>query len=232
MNNFIFTNFNNQYIDQFKTDFQSNFKVTIPTIFTPTFAELVVKYASMEKNWVLAAGIDKVRYENPINTVNQKKNDAIGVEVNKGFSQNRFSYIFHRTMNNKNPSILEKDIRKALSSAEFLNFLSEITGLNLTKLTTMFMSKYRSGHFLSPHSDTGNGRIAFVISLSKDWLPQYGGLLNFLSDDRNQVIETYCPMFNHMVIFQVDENHKHPHYVSHVAPNVSHNRISIVGWFE
>jgi len=232
MNNVIFTDFDSQQIEAFKADFRKDSKATLSTIFTPSFAEIVAKYAVIEKNWVLAAGVDKVRYENPINPANQKKNDAIGVEVNKAFSQNRFSYIFHRTMNNKNPSLIEKEIRQALNSPEFINFLNEITGLNLSKLTTMFMSRYRTGHFLSPHSDTGNGKIAFVISLSKDWLPQYGGLLNFLSDDRKQVIDTYCPLFNHMVIFQVDENHKHPHYVSHVAPNVLHNRISIVGWFE
>jgi len=234
MNNIIFSNTisNAETLAELTSEFEYKHKVIIPNIFSSSFAELIARYAQFEKNWVLASGIDKSRFDNAINPGNQKRNDQIGADVNKAFSQDRFSYIFHRAMNNRNPSMIENDIRQALGSSAFINYLNEITGLNLTKLTTLFMSRYRSGHFLSPHSDTGNGKIAFVISLSKNWLPQYGGLLHFLSDDRTEIVETYCPKFNHMVIFQVDENNKHPHFVSHVAPNVQHNRISIVGWFD
>ena len=225
-------NYNNDKIDELKEKFDNNNNiVSIPDIFTNEFAELVFKYSLTEKNWVLACGIDKVRYENKIIPMNQQKNDLLGIEVNKAFSQNRFSYIFHRTMNNKNPSLIEQNIRAALESSNFLALLNNITGMNLTKLSTLFMSKYRSGHFLSPHSDKGNGRLAFVISLSKNWIPQYGGLLHFLSQDRTQIINTSCPIFNNMLIFKVDDIEK-PHYVSHVVPNVLFNRISISGWFE
>jgi hypothetical protein len=225
-------NYNNDKIDELKEKFDNNNNiVSIPNVFANEFAELVFKYSLTEKNWVLACGIDKVRYENKIIPMNQQKNDLLGIEVNKAFSQNRFSYIFHRTMNNKNPSLIEQNIRSALESPNFLALLNNITGMNLTKLSTLFMSKYRSGHFLSPHSDKGNGRLAFVISLSKDWMPQYGGLLHFLSQDRTQIIDSICPIFNNMLIFKVDDIEK-PHYVSHVAPNVVFNRISISGWFE
>jgi len=229
---FIINYNNNDKIDELKDKFNNNNNiVSIPDIFNNEFVELLFKYSLTEKNWVLACGIDKVRYENKIAPMNQQKNDLLGVEVNKAFSQNRFSYIFHRTMNNKTPSLIEQNIRGALESPNFLELLNNITGMNLTKLSTLFMSKYRSGHFLSPHSDKGNGKIAFVISLSKDWKPQYGGLLHFLNEDRTQIIETLCPVFNNMVIFKVDDIEK-PHFVSHVAPNVIFNRISISGWFE
>ena len=225
-------NYNNDKIDELKEKFDNNNNIVlIPNIFANEFAELVFKYSLTEKNWVLACGIDKVRYENKIIPMNQQKNDLLGIEVNKAFSQNRFSYIFHRTMNNKTPSLIEQNIRSALESPNFLALLNNITGMNLTKLSTLFMSKYRSGHFLSPHSDKGNGRLAFVISLSKDWMPQYGGLLHFLSQDRTQIVDTVCPIFNNMLIFKVDDVEK-PHYVGHIAPNVVFNRISISGWFE
>jgi Rps23 Pro-64 3,4-dihydroxylase Tpa1-like proline 4-hydroxylase len=217
--------------NELKNKYDNNNILLIPDIFVNDFAELLFKYSLTEKNWVLACGIDKVRYENNIVATNKQKNDLLGIEVNKAYSQNHFSYIFHRTMNNKNPSLIEQNIRSALESYNFLTLLNNITGMNLTKLSTMFMSKYKPGHFLSPHSDKGNGRLAFVISLSKDWKPQYGGLLHFLNGDRTQVIDTVCPIFNNMVIFKVDDIEK-PHYVSHVSPNVMFNRISISGWFE
>jgi Rps23 Pro-64 3,4-dihydroxylase Tpa1-like proline 4-hydroxylase len=218
-------------IEKLKEEFNNKKKVIIKKILLPEFAEILLKYSLLDKNWVLASGIDKIRYENRIDFANQKKNDMIGLEVNKAYSQNRFSYIFHRTMNNKNPSLIEQNLRHLLESKDFINFLNSVTNMNLTKLTTMFMSKYRSGHFLSPHSDKGNGRLAFVISLSKDWKPQYGGLLHFLSQDRETIIDTYCPIFNNMIIFGVDELDQ-PHFVSHVSPHVLFNRISIGGWYE
>jgi Rps23 Pro-64 3,4-dihydroxylase Tpa1-like proline 4-hydroxylase len=218
-------------IETLKEEFNNKKKVIINKILIPEFAEILLKYSLLDKNWVLAAGIDKVRYENKIDFQNQKKNDMIGLEVNKAYSQNRFSYIFHRTMNNRNPSYVEQNLRHLLESKDFINFLNSVTDMNLTKLTTMFMSRYRSGHFLSPHSDKGNGRLAFVISLSKDWKPQYGGLLHFLSQDRETIIDTYCSIFNNMIIFGVDELDQ-PHFVSHVSPNVLFNRISIGGWYE
>jgi Rps23 Pro-64 3,4-dihydroxylase Tpa1-like proline 4-hydroxylase len=218
-------------IEHLKEEFNNKKKIIIKKILVPEFAEILLKYSLLDKNWVLAAGIDKVRYENKIDFANQKKNDMIGLEVNKAYSQNRFSYIFHRTMNNKNPSLIEQNLRHLLESKDFINFLNSVTNMNLTKLTTMFMSRYRSGHFLSPHSDKGNGRLAFVISLSKDWKPQYGGLLHFLSKDRETIIDTYCSIFNNMIIFGVDELDQ-PHFVSHVSLNVLFNRISIGGWYE
>ena len=39
----------------------------------------------------------------------------------------------------------------------------------------MFLSRYKSGHFLAPHSDINNGKLAFVFNLTKNWKPQYGG---------------------------------------------------------
>ena len=134
-------------------------------------------------------------------------------------------------MNNQNISYFEFILRKTLNSHAFIDILNNITGLNLTQLTTLFLSKYKSGNFLSPHSDQGNGRLAFVINLSKFWKPQYGGNLHFLNDDRTEIIETFVPGFNNMLIFYVPEENGIPHYVSHIAPNVKFSRYAITGWF-
>ena len=131
-------NYNNDKIDELKEKFDNNNNniVSIADIFVNKFAELVFKYSLTEKNWILACGIDKVRYENSIIPMNQQKNDLLGAEVNKAFSQNRFSYIFHRTMNNKNPSLIEQNIRAALDSPNFLTLLNNI--LKTQKLIRYF----------------------------------------------------------------------------------------------
>ena len=105
--------------------------------------------------------------------------------------------------------------------------MNKITGLELTHLTTLFISKYKSGNFLSPHSDRGNGRLAFVINLTKFWKPQYGGNLHFMNDDRTEILDTFVPEFNNLVVFYVPEGDGVPH----VDPNVKHNRFAVTGWF-
>ena len=63
------------------------------------------------------------------------------------------------------------------------------------------MSRYKGGHFLSPHSDKGNGKIAFVISLTKKWKPEYGGILHFMNDDNlhGDKMLAYITPFTHDV---------------------------------
>ena len=134
-------------------------------------------------------------------------------------------------MNSQNMSLFEFKLRKILNSELFLNFLNNITGLELKQLTTMFMSKYNAGNFLSTHSDKGNGKLAFVINLTKYWKPQYGGNLHFLNDSRSEIIDTYVPGFNNLVLFHVPEENGIPHYVGHVAPNVKYSRFAISGWY-
>jgi Rps23 Pro-64 3,4-dihydroxylase Tpa1-like proline 4-hydroxylase len=129
-------------------------------------------------------------------------------------------------------SFFEYSLRQLLSSQLFINLLNEITGLELTKMNTLFASKYSTGNFLSPHSDKGNGKLAFVINMTKNWKPQYGGNLHFLSEDRKDIIETWVPDFNNLVIFLVPPETGIPHFVSHVSPSVKFNRYALTGWFE
>ena len=222
---------NNLNIDNLNTEFINNKILNIPNFLEETFAEQLYKNAILEKNWILSTGINNNKFEKP-NTIQYEKINSLQLKnINNAFSNNNFSYSFYRSMNNVKMSYLEFTIRKALNSEEFIESLNKITGLNLTKLTTLFMSKYISGNFLSPHSDRGNGRLAFVINLTKYWKPQYGGNLHFLNEERTVIKHTFTPSFNNFIIFEVPEKGI-PHYVSHIAPLVKYPRISITGWFD
>ena len=226
-------NIKNEDIENLKYIYISNNKkLKIPNFLESQFAEELFKHAFFEKNWNLASGIDKNKFEKQNIPQFDKINNLQIKNVSSAFGKDQFSYIFYRSMNNsKNISFLEFTLRKILNSPEFINTLNEITGLELTQLTTLFMSKYKSGNFLSPHSDRGNGRLAFVINLTKFWKPQYGGNLHFMNDDRTEILDTFVPEFNNLVVFYVPEGDGVPHFVSHVAPNVKHNRFAVTGWF-
>jgi Rps23 Pro-64 3,4-dihydroxylase Tpa1-like proline 4-hydroxylase len=219
-------------IELLKENFDKNKRVKIDNFFSNDFLELLYKEIINEKRWILSTGIDKNRFEKVDNNQTKKINSLQIKNVQKAFSNNSFSYVFYKSMNNtKTMSFLEYKVRKYLNSFEFINKLNEITNLNLSSLNTLFLSKYISGNFLSPHSDKGNGKLAFTIQLTKNWKPQYGGNLHFLNEERNQIIETIVPDFNTLFLFYVPEENGIPHFVSHIVPNITINRYAITGWF-
>jgi Rps23 Pro-64 3,4-dihydroxylase Tpa1-like proline 4-hydroxylase len=212
--------------------FKEKKRLKINNFLKESYAELLFQYLNNYKEWNLATGIDKNKYEKKNIPQNNNINNLQIKNVNNAFSKDQFCYIFNRFMNGNNMSFHEFSLRQILSSQNFINQLNEITGLELTKLTTLFASKYKSGNFLSTHSDKGNGRLAFVINLTKFWKPSYGGNLHFMNNDRTEIIDTFVPGFNNLIIFYIPPDIGIPHYVSHVINGVKYNRYAISGWFE
>ena len=79
--------------------------------------------------------------------------------------------------------------------------------------------------------DINNGKLAFVFNLTKNWKPQYGGILHFLNTNRTDILHSFVPSFNNLLIFEVPKEGI-PHYVSHIAPLVKYNRYALTGWYE
>jgi len=233
MNNeeYIINNIQDENIIILREIFQDLKRLKITNFLVSNFAESLYKNSLNEKNWSIATGIDKNKYEKKDTQQNAKANALQIKNVNSAFVNDRFSYIFYRSMNGNNMSYFEFILRKTLNSSTFINMLNEITRLELTQLTTLFMSKYKSGNYLAPHSDRGNGRLAFVINLTKFWKPQYGGNLHFMNNERTEIIDTFVPGFNNLVIFYVPSGEGIPHYVSHVVSNVKYSRYAVSGWF-
>ena len=223
--------FNLKDFEKYKNIFEKNKKVKIENLLITKVAEILFKHALTEKNWILSTGHDATKYEKRINKQFEKANAIQIKKIQDKFKNDHFSYIFLRSMNNIKPSFLEYTLRKNMGSEEFIHYLNKITNLNLTKLNTLFLSKYKGGNFLSPHSDNGNGKLAFVLNLTKNWKPQYGGILHFMNEEKTEIIESYIPLFNNLMLFEVPEGGI-PHFVSHVVPYVKQERYSITGWYE
>lgn len=226
-------NINDDDIIKYNNIFKQDNIIKIDNFFMLDTANYLYKNIINIKIWYQTCGIKKERYEKHINLQNTKQNQYFINRANNAFSNNDFSYNFHRTMYNKpaEMSIIELKLRQLLSSSDFVNLIKSITNVDVTKLNTMFLAKYNSGHFLSPHSDKGNGKIAFVINLTRNWKPQYGGNLHFLNNTRDEVIKVITPKFNSIVLFYVPPEGI-PHFVSHVSPFVKQNRFTITGWYD
>lgn len=151
----------------------------------------------------------------------------------KFFNSGLFSYHFYRTAGDHVSGCWceECNFRNWLNSNELLNFLSEVSGYKLSAFTTMFASKYSDGCFLSPHHDESLGRVGFVLQLTKNWLPQWGGVLHFLNDSMDKIEYSESPTFNTLTLFHIPEGRGKNHYVSHVSSGVTSFRIAYSGWY-
>lgn len=115
-----------------------------------------------------------------------------------------------------------------LRSEAFMQLLKNISGCQRITFTDGQITQYRAGHFLTLHDDKDDaaGReLAFVLNLSKNWQPDFGGFLQFL-DGQGNIEHALLPKYNSLAIFQVPK----PHAVSYIPPYVSLKRFAITGW--
>ena len=117
-----------------------------------------------------------------------------------------------------------------LNSPQFLDFARQLTGDPAIRMVSAIGVRYRAGHFLRAHNDLANDEnraFAYVINLSRQWSPDWGGLLHFLDPEQRRVVDTFTPLWNSLSLFRVPQ----PHVVSLVAPWAGSARYSITGWF-
>ena len=128
------------------------------------------------------------------------------------------------------PQLVLHAVVDFLNSPQFLNFARQLTGDPAIRMVSAIGVRYRAGHFLRAHNDLANDEnraFAYVINLSRQWSPDWGGLLHFLDPEQRRVVDTFTPLWNSLSLFRVPQ----PHVVSLVAPWAGSARYSITGWF-
>jgi len=231
--------------DKLKKVFKENRSVQIFDFLTPASANLFYDFlnTAMPEDWwstsVLVNDSGAKGYSVKPQHLRRKPENLQLIEdlhrgANNSFVSGRFCYSFDRTTGDhgKNCPCVECHFRKFLNSDTTINFLSNITDLNIKETGEVFASRYRTGQFLSPHHDQNKGQIGFVYNITKNWKPQYGGALHFMSDDYNAVTKVVFPTFNRVTLFDIVTRNGVPHFVSHVAPGIREKRISYTGWFK
>ena len=116
-----------------------------------------------------------------------------------------------------------------VNSKELLSVIATITGQPGLVCADAHYTRYTQGQYLTRHKDdiTREGRrIAYVMGFSKNWHPDWGGLLHFFEDDGTPR-DFWIPTFNSLVLFDV----RHVHSVSYVTPFAKEQRLSLTGWF-
>ena len=115
-----------------------------------------------------------------------------------------------------------------VNGEEMLSFIREITGYDDVKSAAAQYTRYMPGQFLTRHRDetSDKRRLAFVFGFSKNWHPDWGGLLQFY-EQSGTPREAWAPTFNTVSLFDI----QHIHAVTYVAPYALEPRLSLTGWF-
>lgn len=137
-----------------------------------------------------------------------------------------FSYHFRRHEPAANDAF---DFSRFIMSAACLELLARVTGLDFSTSVSVFCSCYEAGCFLSTHTDTGRGRLAFVYNATRSWDDRDGGQFQLLSPSWAEVVTTVPPRFNSLTFFGV-EGDGVPHRVLPVAQETAARRLAISGW--
>jgi Rps23 Pro-64 3,4-dihydroxylase Tpa1-like proline 4-hydroxylase len=144
--------------------------------------------------------------------------------------ENKFVYRFRRTTDHmEGCTCFLCKIRDRALKTFLKGFIEEQLNLKNLELGEYFLSSYRQGDFLATHTDQGNGVVAFVLNLTKDWRPEYGGMLHV--ETSPNCYSAVNPEFNSLVIMEIKEGEDLNHFVSEVTKSAPDNRIAISGWF-
>ncbi len=127
------------------------------------------------------------------------------------------------------PEIFLYRLADALNQPGFLEQMRRLTGSADSRRLSVMAARYRAGHFLTLHDDiheTERRDVAYVLNLTKDWRPEWGGLLHIVGEDRKTVLKTVTPEFNTMVLMRPPTWH----FVSQVASYAPAPRYTVTGW--
>ena len=114
-----------------------------------------------------------------------------------------------------------------VNGPEFLAFGAAVTGQAPVACEAQ-ATRYRPGDLLTIHSDRDSNTrrlSAWVFNLTREWRPEWGGLLLF--HDKDRLVEGIHPLFNSLSLFQVPMDHSVSQVTSLRAAR-PHGRLRLV----
>jgi len=222
--------------DKIRDDLTTNNHTVVPDILRPDIAEKITDCLMKEVPWEIA-----FRQGDKDVVVSQQDVRSWTAEQNATFHKNlikqareKYQFYYNRYpmieayIKGQNSGLFLHKVTEFLNGEDFLKFSHHITGDLEIRKAEPHASCYVTGNFLKLHDDHSSPeqdrRYALVFNFSKNWVSDWGGLLQLVED--NKVIETVVPTFNSVSILRLPQ----PHQVSYVAPYAAAPRFAITTW--
>lgn len=226
-------------ISQFRDIFRAQKMVLIENFCTPEFAGLLHQHFNdmPSENWYVSTYPESVKHVRPKHTLNVPSNAAFirhfRSVANAQFSKGDYAFRFKRTRypNNLPEPGPELTLYQYFNSRAFLDVLEEVIDAQLESMNGSFASCYERGDFLARHNDANNGVVGFVLYLSKNWQPDWGGEIEFMNRETLETHTSLLPSFNKLLIFSINELKDLQHEVKMISDNANEKRLAYSGWF-
>ena len=216
--------------------FSADGYVHLPDILSMENAARIYECLMEETEWNLVFNDRSRHIDMPVEqlrTLPRDKADqlqqAIFAQASQGFQYCYHNYpIYDAHVAGRNREHLLHRFYEFLNGEVFLGFARAATGLDDIAFADAQATRYMSGHFLTTHDDTSEGknrRAAYVFNFTRNWSADWGGYLQLL-DEAGHVRRGLKPSFNALNIVAVPQTHN----VGFVAPFAGGMRLSITGW--
>ena len=223
-------------IDAIGRDFAAAGRVRVPDILAPEFAERTATLLETGIPWKVAfrRGSEAVSMtETEFAALGpEQQQQLLGAILQQASTEFQYLYSYYKLADAyqdfKDDSLFLFRLIEFIASEHFLDFGRAVSGFAEIKGITIQATRYVGGQFLNRHDDAEDPQrlVAFVLGLTREWNPGWGGVLQ-ITDESGDIVDSYVPRFNSMVIFKVPLMH----YVSYVAPFALAPRYSLTGWF-
>jgi len=221
---------NLQDLDKYEHEFNAQGYVVIDDLLDKILIEKWNNYLQEKEDRYWTQLIKNSELEKDFNLVDEEKdiltsyNNAL-----RDYSEGRFCFSFKRINKPLENSAVIDEMRSRLSSLDLINILSRIGHRKISTMSVFYINRFDRGDFITTHSDRGAGRnsMGIVVSLTKEWNPNYGGLTLMLDRERRDINGVVMPKLGRVLIFDIIEKHN-PHFVSMVTSNSTIRRLALV----
>jgi SM-20-related protein len=205
-------------------------RVHIPDVLAEPAARRLHRALEKETAWGLILNEGQKAID--LATVSQDDYRALAVAAWER-AHSGFQYFYHYAPLLKNNIVFPAsdhylaELVTFLRGREFLAVVREVTGLDSIVCLSSAATLYKPLDFLTVHDDglDGGKLVAYVLNLTPNWRPDWGGALQFFDHDCH-FSGAYFPSFNALNLFRVPQRHS----VSQVAA-FGGSRYSVTGWF-
>ena len=224
--------------DQLQEIYTSNGRLQVPDFLETECARTLYQELRANQTWYLTYNEGGENYESGAEQFNALAPTQQQRFMTKlyGRAQENFQYIFKQYYITQAIKLGEQPghplhpVQDFVDGAGFLDWMRKLTARDDIKHSDCYASCYEAGHFLTEHNDihdTQERIAAWVISMTPDWNPNWGGYLAFY-DESGNIEAAFKPSFNTLNIFSIPQKHS----VQLVAPFAGHARTSLLGWLQ
>ncbi len=222
--------------DHIKKTLEDDNHIIVTDFFSPDAAEKIYDCLKTEVQWQMAyreGNKDVVVLQKELKSWTAQKINAFHTALTKQ-AQTEYQFFYNRYpmidahIEGLDPGLFLHQVTDFLNGEDFMEFAHHITGDLAIRKCEPQATLYSPGNFLKAHDDFASPeldrRYALVFNMTKDWVSDWGGLLQ-LVDDKG-IKETVMPIFNSVSILKLPQLHQ----VSYVAPYATKPRFAITSW--